>query len=167
MIKRIVLTSMIILTQTAYAEDINKIFGLELGSVVNKEQSNFIRDMPEENKAIYGIDFKGFKKAEVEYTPTSKKIYNITTTKKTDKYCPDELDIVAGILSKKYGELKKEDGLMKDYYTIESGDKLLTTSCSGGLLDDSIRINLDDDSIKEMGTKEQIEIESSKELGNL
>lgn len=167
MIKRIILTSMIILTQNAYADDINKIFGLELGSVVNKDQPNLIRDIPEENKAIYGIDFKGFKTAQVEYTPTSKKIYSITTTKKSEKYCPEELDIVAGILSKKYGELKKEDGFMDNYYTIKSGEKSLMTSCSGGLMDDSIRINLDDDSIKEIGTKEQIEIESSKELGNL
>lgn len=167
MIKKMILITTVLLAQNVYADNIDKIFGLELGSVVNTKQDNFKRIDEDKNTATYIIDFKGFKTADVEFTATSKRIFEISASKEVSGYCPEELDIIAGILSKKYGELKKTDSFMRNYYSIRSGEKSLLVSCSGGLSDDYITINLYDNEIKEINKKEKIEIESIKELDNL
>ncbi len=183
MIKKLILATFILISGNSYAEDIDNIFGFKLGEKINKEQDNFIENVKNERKSIYKINFKGFKRATVSYTPNSNKIYKIETEKEMDSRssCTYELDIVLGIMSKKYGEFKNsgiinekfkiledEDKSLYNQFFISYADKSLYVACKSRLDEKYfISIELEDDSIKYLAKKEQIEREAAYELKNL
>lgn len=165
MLKKIILSSMLLLSSHVYAENLNKIFDLELGSQVDETKSNFISNEISESRAEYKIDFKGFKTAVVYYTPTTHKIYNILAFKESDSSCESEAQIIAGILGKRYGEFSKHERIMQKIYFIKSGNKSLTVGCNG-MIDKNIMIYLVDNDLSDLQKKEEIEIEAEKESNN-
>ncbi len=176
------LATFILISGNSYAEDIDNIFGFKLGSVIDHEKDNFVENVKNEKKSIYKIKFKEFDRATVSYTPTSKKIYEIKTEKSLDNKdsCIYELDIILGIMSKKYGAFKFSDfsdqigeAIEKNpyiykYYFISSKDQTLSVSCkTRSNYKYYISIVLNDESIENLGKQEQIDREAEYELKNL
>lgn len=183
MIKKFMLATLILISGNSYAENIDNIFGFKLGEEINHEKVIFIEQVKNKKKSIYKINFKGFETATISYTPTSKKIYQIETEKEIgDKdSCTYELDVILGIMSKKYGDfenlgiineklrgLEDTDKSLYNYYSIFSKEKYLTVGCESKLDEKYfISIKLKDNSIKDIAKQEQIEKESEYELKNL
>lgn len=167
MLKKIILSSMLLLSSQVYADNLDKIFDIELGSKIDETKSNFIRNEKTKNYAFYKIDFKGFTEVMVSYTPTTHKIYDIMTIKKatSDASCESEAELVAGILSKRYGEFKEHKRIVQTAYLIQSENKSLMVDCSG-LIDKQITIYLMDNDLSDLQKKEELEIESAKEANN-
>jgi hypothetical protein len=165
MLKKIILSSMLLLSSHVYADNLNKIFDIELGSQVDETKSNFIRNDSLNNFALYKIDFKGFKGVLVYYTPTTHKIYNIIAIKESDSSCESEAELIAGILGKRYGELTKHERIVETAYLLKSENKSLIVGCNG-VIDKKISIYLIDNDLADLQKKEELEIESAKEAKN-
>lgn len=167
MLKKIILSSMLLLSSQVYADSLNKIFDIELGSQVDETKSNFIRNEKSKNYAVYKIDFKGFNEIMVAYTPTTHKIYDILTIKdaNSDAGCESEAELVAGILSKRYGEFKEHKRIVQTAYLLQSENKSLMVDCSG-LIDKQVTIYLIDNDLADLQKKEELEIEAAKEANN-
>lgn len=165
MLKKIILSSMLLLSSQVYADNLDKIFDIELGTKVDLTKDNLISNDKSDNTAYYKIDFKGFNKLAVNYTPTTNKIHSIFTTKDVESGCEAEVEIIVGILSKRYGEFLTVKRALDNLHGISSGKRQLIVGCNG-FVDKSILLMLVDDDIQELAKKEQIEIEASKESGN-
>ncbi len=165
MLIKIILSSMLLLSSQVYADNLNKIFDIDLGSQVDESKPSFISNEKSKNAAIYKIDFKGFNNVRVNYTPTTKKIYSIVAYKKASSDCNSEAELIAGILSKRYGELTNNDRILDDIYSIQSGNKSLMVGCHG-FMDKTLMIVLSDDDLRDLNKKEEIDIEAAKEENN-
>jgi hypothetical protein len=165
MLKKIILISMLLLSSQVYAENIDKIFDIELGSKVDVTKHNLISNDKSENFAIYKIDFKGFKKVKAYYTPTTHKIYTILAIKDADSNCEAEAELISVILCKSYGEFTKHERIAETAYLLESENKGLIVGCNG-VINKKISIYLADSDLAGLKKKEELEIESLKELNN-
>jgi len=165
MLKKIILSSMILLSSQVYADNLDKIFDIELGSQVDETKSNFISNDKDGNFATYQIDFKGFTTVMAYYTPTTHKIYNIMAIRESDSTCESEAEIIAGILGKRYGEFSKHERIVQTAYLRHSENKALIVGCNG-VIDKQISIYLSDNNLSDLNKKEEIEIEAAKEANN-
>jgi hypothetical protein len=165
MLKKIILSSMLLLSSQVYADNLSKIFDLELGSKIDENKENIINNEKDKYKAYYRIDFKGFTKVMANYTPTTNKIYNIATLKPAETNCNAEAELIAGILSKRYGNFEVSKSSRNIYYEIISGNKSLLIGCNG-FVDKDIIIMLTDKDLEKINKQEIIEIEAVKESNN-
>lgn len=151
---------------TFAAEPINNIFGLKLGDVFNVD--DFDKFDEEKRTGYLKINFKGFTEAKVKFTPKSKKIYEIKTEKESES-CYSEVSMIAGILSKKYGNWSEvNDGvdLSISYYLKKDNSNLFLICRNYFKYGKYITIILNDKKLKEISIEEEIEIEYEKEKGN-
>lgn len=165
MLKKIILGATLLLSSQVYADNLNKIFDIELGSQVDETKSNFVSNDKVENRAEYNINFKGFNTVAAYYTPNTHKIYGIMAIKESDTNCESEAELIAGILGKRYGEFDKIDKIVSKVYGISSGSRAIIINCNG-LIDKTLSIYLADRELSALDKKEKIEIESAKEANN-
>lgn len=165
MLKKIILSSMLLLSSQVYAENLDKIFDIELGSEVDQKSEKIIKNYEDKNTAAYTIDFKGFTKAIAVYTPTTKKIYNVAALKESDENCNTEAEIIAGILSKRFGEFTIGKDYPNTFYAIQKNNKSLFIGCTG-LVNKEMLIILTDEQLNNINKKEMIEMEAVKEANN-
>lgn len=145
---------------------IDNIFGIKLGDKIEAKNDRFLRIDDVNNTLYEKINFKGFDKAIVKYTPETKTIYQVYTEKDITSSCDDELEIVIGILEKKYGTMSKSDNIVYSERIIKQGEKTLVVGCRGTSYP-KLYIMLSDEVLKESAKKETIEIEAEREIGNL
>lgn len=138
-----------------YTTGVNKIFNIELGQPIQningKKEIN--------NKLIIDIDFKGFKKAMISYTPTTEKVTTITTMKKTDSDCIDEAEIISKIFGERYGNFNKKDS----FYYIQENDTTLIIQCD---IYKNLTIMLNNAALNDLYKDEIIKISIEKEQNN-
>lgn len=145
---------------------IDNIFGIKLGDKIATRNDRFLR-IDDVNNTIYErINFKGFDKISIKYTPKTKTIYQVYTEKDVSEGCTDELEIINSILEKKYGTMTKNDNLVNAEHMIKQGNKTLISGCRGTSYT-KLYIMLTDEELKSNSKKETIEIQADSELEKL
>lgn len=165
MLKKIILSSMLLLSSQVYADNLNKIFDIELGSQVDETKDNFISNSKTGNYAIYKIDFKGFTEVVAHYTPITHKIYNIIAVQDSSSTCESDAELVAGILGSRYGKFTKHEKIAQVAYLFKENNKSLIVGCNG-LIDKKLSIYFIDTELSALHKKEELKIEAEKEANN-
>lgn len=104
-----------------YKTGINKIFNITLGQSINE-----IKGIYNNEKILIDINFKGFTKAMITYTPITKKVTTIVTIKKTNEDCQEEAEIISKIFETKYGKFNHKE----DFYYKQENDTTLIVKCN-------------------------------------
>lgn len=158
MIKKIFLSFALLMNTQVYANSIDKLFDIKLGSQVDETQKNFIKN--EKNSAIAhytGID--NFL-ITVSYTPITNKIHSIIAYKQFNNGCKNEAALMAEKMTHDYGIFNKiKDEKNNIIFSSKTGEKMVFIECSE-MDKKKLIISLIDFELYRMAKKE------NKELGS-
>lgn len=129
MIKKIFLSFALLMSTQVYANNIDKLFDIKLGSQVNETQKNFIKNEKKSAIAHYtGIDNYLIT---VSYTPITKKIHSIIAYKPANNGCKNEAALMAEKLTYDYGIFNKtKDEKDNVIFSSKAGEKMVFIECN-------------------------------------